>query len=84
MALNQMKVELHTNQDIIHQILHENSGRGTSVQSLLQTASQISKRTADAQHVNTSSRPVYTFSIAALLEMSTGCFSTILKQNFRV
>jgi len=33
MGLNQMKVELYTNQEIIHQILHENSGRGTSVQS---------------------------------------------------
>lgn len=78
-----MKVELHTNQEIIHQILHENSGRGTSAKSLLPTASEMSKTTADTQPVNTSSRPVYTFSIAALLEMSTGYFSTILKQNFR-
>jgi hypothetical protein len=43
----------------------------------------MNKRTADALPVNASSRPVHTFSIAALLEMSTGCFSTILKQNFR-
>jgi len=78
-----MKVELHTNQKIIHQILHANSGRGTSVQSLLHTASEMSKRTADAQPVHTSSRPIYTFSIAKLLEKRTGCFSTILKQNFR-
>jgi len=79
MALNQMKVELHINHEIIHQILYENSRRGTSAQSLLHTASEMSNRNADAQPVNTSSRPVYTFSIAALLEMSTGCFSTILK-----
>ena len=78
MTLNQTKFELHTDQ-----ILHENSGRGTSVQNLLHTCSEMSKRTVDAQPVNTSSRPVYTFSIAALLEKSTGCFSTILKQNFR-
>jgi hypothetical protein len=62
-----MKVQLRTNQEITHQILPENSGRGTSLQSLLHTASEVSKRTADAQPVNTSSRPVYTFSIAAKL-----------------
>jgi acetolactate synthase regulatory subunit len=83
MAVNKMNVELYTNQETINQILHETSGRGTSIQSLLHTASEMSKRTADAQPVNTSSRPVYTFSIAALLEKSTGCFITILKQNFR-